>query len=133
MVAVNDGDIQFDKNGRPLYIEYKTGIAIQPPKGHHTELFPRSSISKYNLLLCNSIGLIDEGYTGEIILRFKIIGDLSDLSKLTTKNFNFYKKGDKIGQIVIRKTIHKQWVLKESLLQTEPSFHWISLHEFWQR
>jgi dUTP pyrophosphatase len=29
-------------------------------------LFPRSSICKTPLLLCNSIGLIDSGYTGEL-------------------------------------------------------------------
>lgn len=36
------------------------------PKYHSYFLFPRSSISKTPLMMKNSIGLIDSGYTGEI-------------------------------------------------------------------
>ena len=53
------------------YIEYGTDIAIKLPEGHCALLFPRSSISKKDLFLCNSVGLIDENYTGEIKFRFK--------------------------------------------------------------
>ena len=31
---------------------------------------PRSSVSKYGLILSNEIGLIDKGYRGEILGRF---------------------------------------------------------------
>ena len=52
------------------YIEYKTGICIEIPKGHVCLIFPRSSISKKDLSLCNSVGVLDSGYRGEIKFRF---------------------------------------------------------------
>lgn len=74
------------------YIEYKTGLAIEIPEGFVGLIFPRSSISKTDLILANSVGVIDSGYRGEIKLRFKISkeGDI-----------NIYEKGDKIGQLII--------------------------------
>lgn len=105
MVAVS-------KNETEDYIEYKTDIAIKLPKGHCALLFPRSSVSKYDLSLCNSVGLIDENYTGNIIFRYKktpkyqyyslkrLFGFVKDLviNPITYKEYNV---GDKIGQIVI--------------------------------
>ena len=42
------------------FIEYETNLYIAPSVlDIHTFIFPRSSISKYNLVLANSIGLID--------------------------------------------------------------------------
>ncbi len=71
------------------YVEYGTGLAAEIPHGYVGFIFPRSSISNYNLSLCNCVGVIDSGYRGEIRFRFTQMG-----SKL-------YKKGDKIGQLVI--------------------------------
>lgn len=45
----------------------KLGIACEPEQGRPYLLMPRSSISKTPLRQCNSIGLIDGGYRGEII------------------------------------------------------------------
>ncbi len=58
------------------YIEYETNISIEPEVDDLGEynffslLFPRSSISKYNLSLCNSVGVIDSGYRDSIKVRF---------------------------------------------------------------
>nr|DAI39659.1 MAG TPA: dUTPase [Caudoviricetes sp.] len=41
------------------YIEYGTGLAIEIPKGYVGYIFPRSSNSKYDLQLCNCVGVID--------------------------------------------------------------------------
>lgn len=41
------------------YIEYGTGLAIEIPEGYVGYIFPRSSNSKYDLQLCNSVGIID--------------------------------------------------------------------------
>jgi len=94
------------------YIEYETNLIIEPECGYHTYLFPRSSISKYNLLLANSIGLIDNEYRGTIKLRFKYIPQPLDLKMYENNqlciNINknkIYKKGDKIGQLVFSQTI----------------------------
>ena len=75
------------------YIEYDTGLQFQLPTGYVMLIFPRSSNSKKDLLLCNSVGVLDAGYTGNLKFRFK----------LTTEGYTekIYNPGDKIGQIVI--------------------------------
>lgn len=105
------------------YIEYETNLYIAPEakvdfdstKGHiytnfHTDLRPRSSISKYNLVLANSIGLIDRGYRNQVLVRFKYIWNPEDYSLsgdliLGVPNLNkIYNKGDKICQLVPMET-----------------------------
>lgn len=54
-------------------IFFKTGVAVQPPRGYYFEVFPRSSISKTPFMLANSIPLIDESYRGEIIIPVKVL------------------------------------------------------------
>lgn len=77
------------------YVEYGTGLAIEIPEGFAGFVFPRSSISNYDLNLCNSVGVIDSNYRGEIKLRFK-----------TVYNQKVYNIGDRIGQLIIM-PIHK--------------------------
>lgn len=74
------------------YVEYGTGLAIKIPEGYVGLLYPRSSISKTPHLLCNSVGVIDSNYTGEIKLRFKTLTDKEHLE---------YCVGDRIGQLII--------------------------------
>jgi dUTPase len=54
-------------------IFFKTGITLQPPKGHYFEVVPRSSISKLPLAMANSVGVIDEAYRGEILVPVRIL------------------------------------------------------------
>ena len=70
------------------YITYHTGLAIEIPKGYVGLLFPRSSIYKTSQALTNSVGVIDSGYRGEIMMKF-------------TRGANHYCIGDRIGQIII--------------------------------
>jgi len=82
------------KNKPLLYIQYDTGVVIQPSDNFFTLLFARSSISKYKLALANSVGVIDNGYRDTIKLRFRFLG------KSRPKDYEIYQKGDKIGQLV---------------------------------
>ena len=41
------------------YVEYDTGLQFQLPRGYAMLIFPRSSNSKKDLLLCNSVGILD--------------------------------------------------------------------------
>lgn len=75
------------------YVEYDTGLQFQLPEGYAMLIFPRSSNSKKDLLLCNSVGILDAGYTGNLKLRFKLITE-----GYTEK---IYNPGDKVGQIMI--------------------------------
>lgn len=78
-----------DKNN---LIVYHTGLSIEIPEGYVGLIYPRSSISKYDLELTNSVGVIDSGYRGEILFKFRE----------TTSNFpNIYVPGDRIGQLII--------------------------------
>lgn len=44
----------------------KEGIASAPPLPVHYTMYPRSSLPKTGLVLCNSVGVIDRGYRGEL-------------------------------------------------------------------
>lgn len=122
LVAIDDGEI------KDTYVQYKTGIAIEPPSGYHTEIFPRSSLSKTNFMLANSIGLVDEAYRGEILVRFKIIPEQEEsdikgqlLKNIDLKKFNLkkFKKGDRIAQLVLRKTEKAEYEWVEDLSGTQ--------------
>lgn len=95
-------------------IQYGTGIAMEIPKGYAGYVYPRSSIRKTNMLMANSVGIIDSGYRGEIFLTFKpdcplkLKGLIKAMlgMKVGVKDYlcfsQPYKIGDRIGQIVIR-------------------------------
>lgn len=91
------GDAGLDAVATEYFIDefgnhvYKTGIATEIPEGYVGLLFPRSSISKHALLMANSVGVVDSGYRGEIIFKFKNTGDQKQI----------YKVGDRVGQLVI--------------------------------
>ncbi len=70
-------------------IEYGTDLAFEIPEGHVGLIYPRSSLSKYDLILSNHVGVIDSGYRGEVKLKFRKTGP------------NTYLVGDRIGQLII--------------------------------
>jgi len=78
-------------------VAYGTGLALEIPIGFVGYLFPRSSISKYNLDLANAVGVIDSGYRGEIICKFKPTAYFSNGGQ----GKEFYEIGDKIAQLII--------------------------------
>ena len=90
LTAVN---VRFESS----YIAYQTGLAFEIPEGHVGLLFPRSSNSKKQLLLTNSVGVLDSGYRGEVEFRFKITGN----GVVPEGDLDIYTIGDKIGQIMI--------------------------------
>lgn len=96
-----DGDAGLDltaisKRYADTFIEYGTGISIEIPEGYVGLVFPRSSVSKLeDFYLKNSVGVIDSGYRGEIMLRF----NLQLLAE--QKSYQSYEVGDKIGQLII--------------------------------
>ena len=71
-----------------MHITYKTGLSIAIPDGYVGLLFPRSSVYKTEQNLTNSVGVIDSGYRGEIMLKF-------------SKSEKQYVPGDRVGQLII--------------------------------
>lgn len=54
---------------------YGTGIVLQPPTGYYFEMVPRICIIKTGYVLANNVGVIDQGYTGEIMVPLVKIDD----------------------------------------------------------
>lgn len=75
------------------FYEYGTGLAMELQEGYAGLVFPRSSISKTDHYLRNSVGVIDSGYRGEIKIRMStpLLGGVE------------YKEGDRIAQLIIMK------------------------------
>ena len=93
------------------YISYKTGLSFEIPSGYVGLIFPRSSNSKKDLLLTNSVGVIDSGYRGEVELRFKPI--------LNNTRLLIYDVGDRIGQIMIIPYPTIEFIETENLSNSE--------------
>ena len=74
-------------------VVYGTGLAIEIPEGYVGLLFPRSSLTNYDLSLGNHVGVLDSGFRGEITFKFK----RTDLKTFTKE----YNEGDRIGQLII--------------------------------
>ena len=72
------------------YVEYDTGLAMEIPEGHVGLLFPRSSIAKTGHSFRNSVGVIDSGYRGELMIK---------LSKEDGRGY--YSINERVGQLMI--------------------------------
>jgi dUTP pyrophosphatase len=102
------------------FVEYGTGIAVNIPKGYVGLIFPRSSVTKRDLMLKNSVGVIDSGYQGEIRFRFKPFPEESfRAGNDIAYNGNFYEVGDRIGQIIFQKLPEVTLVEVESFEESE--------------
>lgn len=93
----------YDEYGNAVY---GTGLAFDIPYGYVGYVFPRSSNSKKDLLLSNSVGVIDSGYRGEVAFKFKRNMNVDKFENAIKTNKKFitldeYQVGDRIGQIII--------------------------------
>jgi deoxyuridine 5'-triphosphate nucleotidohydrolase len=91
---------------------YDTGIKLEIPNGYYVEIVPRSSISRSGYILANSVGIIDQGYTGNLYVALrKINKDCEDLVMPY-----------KCCQIIMKKQIYPKIVI-EDLVSTETDSH----------
>ena len=98
---INEDDVQ---------IVYGTDIAIEIPYGYVGLMFPRSSIRNTNLLLKNSVGIIDSGYRGELMITFEKTKGLSSIK---------YNVGDRVSQMIVLPYPIVKLVEQETLSTTE--------------
>lgn len=83
-------------------VTYHTGLSMEIPEGHVGLLFPRSSVYKSGQKLTNSVGVIDSGYRGEIMLKYTRGQHVLNSNHLNLNaNFKEYEPGDRVGQIII--------------------------------
>lgn len=81
-------------------VVYGTGLAFEIPDGYVGLLFPRSSNAKKDLLLSNSVGVLDSGYRGEVTFKFrKQYSQFGDV--LYHDSVREYEIGDRIGQMIV--------------------------------
>ena len=89
-----------------------TGIAIGLPQQCAGFVLPRSGLStKYKITLINSPGLIDPGYTGELLVPLMNHGD---------KDYEI-KAGDRIAQLVLINTHVVDFKVVDTLPETDRS------------
>ena len=93
---------EIDKYGNVMY---GIGLALEIPHGYVGLIFPRSSVSKFNLNLANSVGVIDSGYRGELICKFKPTPKFVVNGEFGNSDFNLtnekYEIGERVAQIMI--------------------------------
>jgi len=83
----------FDEHGN---VVYGVGLAIEIPEGYVGLIFPRSSNAKTDLYLTNHVGVVDSGYRGEIMFKFR----KSDVIK-NFQEARLYHVGERVGQLMI--------------------------------
>lgn len=118
LFACSDPEVEIRKiQGKDYIVNlmYDTGVRVQFPESVCGFVYPRSSIKKYDLILSNSVGVIDEGYRGNIKVAFRPIVPILAFDKLT--NFNIYRQGDRIAQLVINK--RELYSLVEGVVSTD--------------
>ena len=119
LVAVNK---YLDKD---FNLVFDTGLAFEIPKGYVGLVFPRSSNAKKDLLLSNSVGVIDSGFRSSVTLKYKHICNIIDETKGDNKiHFSFakesyYEVGDRVGQIIIMPYPQIEFVEVDKLSETE--------------
>jgi len=90
----HEGDAGMDvyavsKEETSKFVEYGTGLSFEIPGGYVCLVFSRSSVSNKDLILANSVGVLDSEYRGELKFRFKKTGQ------------DDYEVGERVGQIII--------------------------------
>jgi len=90
-LVVTDITTEINECGQ-LILVYHTGLAIEIPEGYFGLFVPRSSIYKKSLTLTNSPGIIDSGYRGEIMGKFRSTTDVVPA---------VYKPGERFAQLLI--------------------------------
>lgn len=115
----------YDKDGN---IVYRSGVAMEIPQGYVGLVFPRSSNAKKDLILSNSVGVIDSGYRGEISFKFKKNLKLhieygtmgfGDEIELVKGGYKEYSVGERIGQIIIMPYPEIEFVEVDELSDSE--------------
>lgn len=90
-----------------------SGIAVQLPRGFAGFVHARSGLGTKGLVIRHSTGIIDSGYTGEIMLA------LFNNNPITSDRTFHVKKGDRVAQLVIQHVACATMVEVDSLDETE--------------
>lgn len=91
-------------------VTFGTGIAVQVPEGHVGLLFARSSLGvKKRLDPANAVGVVDHGYTGEVMVGLRN----------TATTAPTVTQGDRVVQMVVVPVVLGEWREVDTLTDTE--------------
>ena len=85
---------------------YDTGIRLEIPNGYYVEIVPRSSMSRSGYILANSVGIIDQGYRGNLYIaltKINAANAAADAPELTMPW--------KCCQMIVKKQIYSRLVV----------------------
>jgi deoxyuridine 5'-triphosphate nucleotidohydrolase len=89
---------------------YDTGIKLEIPNGYYVEIVPRSSISRSGYMLANNVGIIDQGYRGNLYVALtKINDETPDITDLANWRLPW-----KCCQMIVKKQIYSKLVFCDS-------------------
>ena len=92
--------------GSPAVID--TGVHIELPPGYYGKIESKSGLNvKYDIVSCG--GVIDEGYTGGIIVKLYNLG----------QRIHDFKAGDKIAQLIIQPYAAPELEVVDELTETD--------------
>lgn len=78
-----------------------TGIILEIPEGHVVKVYARSSVGfKRDLVLCNSVGIIDHDYRNELMLLFRNVG----YNPVTIED------GERLAQMMLEKVLSYEMI-----------------------
>lgn len=81
-----------------------SGIAIELPAGSVARLYARSSIAHKGFYLTNGVGVIDEGYRGEVMAKMKAC---------PTGIVDDFQVGEKFAQLIV------EWLPKVEFVEVD--------------
>lgn len=85
-------------------VQIRTGVAVQIPEGHVGLMWDKSGLAA-NMGLKIMGGVIDAGYTGELVVTLLN----------TTPNVYNFARGSKITQLLVQRVEQANWELVEDL------------------
>ena len=116
-----DGDACMDVTATSIEYDDKrnrfichTGLHFELPEDYEMELRPRSSNTKFRVIIANAPGTLDAGYRGELLVIFTPL-DVDDISSFP------YKEGDRVCQLLVRRRERINWVEVNSLEELSSS------------
>jgi dUTP pyrophosphatase len=78
----------------------KTGVSVRIPAGYVGLLVPRSSLSKKNIILTNSCGIIDADYRGELLISLMYVNKACE-EGYGPVGHSHIEAGERIAQLLI--------------------------------
>jgi dUTP pyrophosphatase len=115
--------LEFDEYGNAVY---GFGWAFDIPVGYVGVLAPRSSATKYDVDMPNSLGMIDAGFHGEVKAKYRptstqpVRGTQTDsIEVCQSSRANIFKVGEKVAQMIIMKLPDVAFVETDELPQSE--------------